>query len=337
MSNVISVLGAGSWGTTLAIHLSKKGNSVKLWEFLPDVAKQLDEVRENKDFLPGIAIPENILITSDLMSVVKNTDIVVFAVPSHVVREVAYNFNKTDYGTPIIVNVAKGIENDTLLRMSEVLEEELPGRLHDKICTLSGPSHAEEVSRNMPTTIVAASRFKDIAKQVQEVFMSEYLRVYTNTDIIGVELAGSLKNIIAIATGITDGLGYGDNAKGALLTRGLAEITRLGVKMGANPLTFAGLSGMGDLITTCMSQHSRNRYVGEKIGKGQTLKEVLANMKMVAEGVRTTKSAYQLAQNMKIEMPITEQMYDILFNDKNPQSATRELMLRDPKSEIEEF
>ena len=234
-----------------------------------EVAERLSTTRENKDFLPGVTIPPEIKISSDLAEVVKDAELVVFAVPSHVVREVARKFNKVDVETPTIVNVAKGIENDTLLRMTEVIKEEIPGRLHHKIASLSGPSHAEEVSRNMPTTIVAASLDEEVAKYVQKMFMTTYFRVYTNLDLVGVELAGSLKNIIAIATGIIDGLGYGDNAKGALLTRGLAEITRLGVKMGANPLTFSGLSGMGDLITTCMSKHSRNRYVGEKLGKGE--------------------------------------------------------------------
>jgi glycerol-3-phosphate dehydrogenase (NAD(P)+) len=239
-----------------------------------------------------------------------------------------------DLNDLIIVNLAKGIENDTLCRMSEVLKEELPSNLHDKIVTLSGPSHAEEVSRKIPTTVVVAGFQEGIAKKIQQTFMNPYFRVYTNSDIIGVELGGSLKNVIAIASGICDGMGLGDNSRGALITRGLAEITRLGEKLGAKRETFAGLSGLGDLVTTCISKYSRNRFVGEQIGKGKTLDQILKEMTMVAEGIKTTKSAYHLSIRYKVEMPITEQVYRVLFEDKQPQQAIAELMTRDPKSEI---
>ncbi|RMH73516.1 MAG: NAD(P)H-dependent glycerol-3-phosphate dehydrogenase [Gemmatimonadetes bacterium] len=330
-----TVLGAGSWGTTLALQLARNQHEVRLWEYRPEVAQVLAETRRNDPFLPGIPIPNSITISADLEALVADADLIAFVVPSSAVRSVAHQLNRCEMKSPIIVNAAKGIEIDSLLRMSEVLKEELPGRFHPRIATLSGPSHAEEVSRNIPTTIVAASENPEIAAEVQATFMSPTLRIYTNRDIVGVELAGSLKNVIAIATGICDGLGFGDNTKGALLTRGLAEISRLGVAMGANPLTFAGLSGMGDLITTCMSRHSRNRYVGEQIGKGRKLAEILDEMVMVAEGVKTTRSAHQLRQKMNIDMPITEKVYDVLFNNEDPKTAVASLMERDPKSEIE--
>ena len=233
-----------------------------------------------------------------------------------------------------MVNLAKGIENDTLCRMSEVLMRELPGSLHKNIITLSGPCHAEEVARKMPTSVVVAGLNEEAVKEAQKIFMNRFFRVYTSNDLIGVELGGSLKNVIAIASGIGDGLDLGDNAKGALLTRGLAEMVRLGEKLGASPLTFAGLSGMGDLITTCLSKYSRNRYVGEQIGKGKTLKEILEGMVMVAEGVKTTKSAFDLSVKHKVDMPITHQVNRILFENLDPQKALSELMSRDPKSEF---
>lgn len=333
----VAVLGAGSWGTTLAIHLVKNQHEVRLWEFQPDVAVELERTRENRLFLPGIAIPPSIKISSEMASLVVDAEVILFVVPSFAVRNTARQLNHYDleHEQIILINAAKGIENDTLLRMSEVLKEELPGRFHHRIATLSGPSHAEEVSNGLPTAIVAASEDMNTAETVQSLFMSSVLRVYTNQDIIGVELAGSLKNIIAIATGICDGLGFGDNTRGALLTRGLAEIARLGTAMGANPLTFAGLSGMGDLITTCTSRHSRNRYVGEQIGQGKTLDEVLSEMVMVAEGVKTTKSAHQLREKFAMDMPITEKMYSVLFENENPQQAVMGLMERNPKSEID--
>ena len=333
MSVRVSVLGAGSWGTAIAILLSLKYKDVILWEFRPDVAKELGEIRENKLMLPGAKIPKNVRITSDFGESVSNRDVLILAVPSHIMREVATGLSKVDFGKAVLVNVAKGIENDTLMRMSEVIHDSIPGLSESQVATLSGPSHAEEVSRQIPTAVVAASRNLKTAQDVQRIFMTPNFRVYASSDLIGVELGGSLKNIIAIGAGISDGVGYGDNTKAALMTRALVEITRLGTAMGAEPMTFAGLSGMGDLIVTCMSRHSRNRYLGEQIGKGKTLQEVLDEMVMVAEGVRTTKSAHDLVKKYKVEMPITEQMYKVLFEDKPPKEAVTELMGRGAKIE----
>lgn len=329
----IAVLGAGSWGTTLGLVLHENGQDVTLWEFDPEQVKAVRRDRENHKFLPGIPVPDGIEITGDLEGAASGRDVVVFATPSHVVREVARAVAAHVADDVLVVNVSKGIENGTLARMSEVLSEELRRPKAALIASLVGPSHAEEVSRRLPTTVVAAAVADDTAVRVRKLFMTDYLRVYTNTDLVGVELGVSLKNVIAIAAGICDGLGYGDNTKGALITRGLAEMTRLGVKLGGKPHTFAGLSGMGDLITTCISTHSRNRYVGEQIASGKTLDEVLASMVMVAEGVRTTKSAVALSRKHGIEMPITEQMQQVLFEDRDPKDAIAELMVREPKSE----
>jgi glycerol-3-phosphate dehydrogenase (NAD(P)+) len=331
----IAVIGAGSWGITLAIHLAQQGYRTKLWEFRADVAKRLVSERRSGAFLPGIVIPDAIVISSQLEEILsEETDMAVFVVPSHVLREVARKAGPHIRGEMVIVSAVKGIENDTFKRMSEVLEEEIPQNVNVPVSVLSGPSHAEEVSRHLPTTVVAASVDQRTAESVQHVFFSERFRVYTNQDVIGVELAGALKNIIAIAAGISDGLGFGDNAKGALLTRGLAEITRLGVAMGAVPSTFAGLSGVGDVITTCLSRYSRNRNVGEEIGKGKTLSQVLEGMVMVAEGIMTTKAAHQLARRYRVEMPITMEVHAVLFEDKDPARAVNDLMMRAAKAEM---
>ncbi len=330
----IAILGAGSWGIALSVLLNDNHHNLVLWEVDSNQAVKLEKEREDREKLPGIKIPNPVKITDNLKAVVLDQDLLALTLPSHVVREVARELSKIILNQPIILNLAKGIETQTLCRMSEVLREELPQRLHSNICTLSGPSHAEEVSRKIATSVVVAGFKEDTAQRAQQIFMNSYFRVYTNSDLIGVELGGSLKNIIAIAAGICDGLGLGDNTKGALLTRGLAEIMRLAEKLGAKSSTLAGLSGMGDLITTCISKYSRNRFVGEQIGKGKSLSEVLRNMVVVAEGVKTTESAYQLAQKHQVEMPITEQIYKILFENKNPQEALSDLMKRDPKSEI---
>jgi len=327
----ITVLGAGGWGTALAILLHDNGQRVHLWEFFPDRAEKLRSARRNETFLPGVTIPGGILITHRLEEALEDSAMAVFALPSHLIRELAAGAAPLLSSGTQVVNVAKGLERKSLKRMSEVLEEELPGET--PIVTLSGPSHAEEVSRGIPTAVVAASRSLPQGRRVQDVFMSPTFRVYTNDDLVGVELAGSLKNIIAIAVGICDGLGYGDNTKGALITRGLAEISRLGAALGARQETFAGLSGMGDLITTCASRHSRNRYVGEQIGKGRSLREILDSMEMVAEGVNTADSGRDLARRTGVEMPITEQVHGVLFEGKDPREAVNDLMTRDPKSE----
>ncbi len=330
----IAVLGAGSWGIALSMVLDYNGHQVRLWEFRPEAAERLDKTRDAKEFLPGIMLPASIQVMNDFQRASSDADIIVVAVPSHGVRSVGEKLNDIRFEQPpILVNVAKGIENETLMRMSEVLQQTTEWASPSNIVTLSGPSHAEEVSRRIPTAIVSASKNMAAAEKIQQVFMNEFLRVYTNPDIIGVELGGALKNIIAIAAGICDGAGFGDNTKAALQPRGLVEIVRLGVAMGADPITFAGLSGMGDLIVTCMSRHSRNRYVGEQIGKGRKLNDILKEMVMVAEGVKTTKSAYALSKKYRVEMPITEQVYQILFEDKDARVALKELMLRGPKEE----
>lgn len=329
----ISILGDGGWGTALAILLSKKGCEVRLWGAFPDYVAFLKEKRENVKFLPEVLIPEEISISSDLAGVIKDTALIVLAIPSHVMRQVVRRLKGFDLTNSIVLSVTKGIENETLMRMSEVIIEEIdPG----KLAVLSGPSHAEEVARGIPTTVVTSSNDDSIAKEIQKIFMTERFRVYTSPDMIGVELGGSLKNIIAIAAGLSDGLGFGSNTKAALLTRGMVEITRLGVKMGANPATFKGLSGIGDLITTCISPYGRNRRVGELIAKGKRLDEILEEMEMVAEGIRTTKSGRDLAQKYRVEMPITQEIYSVLYEGKDPRSAVSDLMMRAPKPELVE-
>lgn len=332
---LISILGAGSWGIALSTLLRQNNHSVILWEFDAEVCRRLNSERTLPEKLPGIKIPDEIIITNELPAAVRDSEIIVLAVPSHTVRQVAEN--SAGLLTPLtaaIVNVSKGIENNTLLRISEVLHQVLPRQFHTKIATLSGPSHAEEVARNIPTTVVVASPEPAVSELVQQAFSTRYFRIYYSSDLIGVELGGSLKNVIAIAAGILNGLGMGDNTMGALLTRGLAEMVRLGRKLGADPMTFAGLSGIGDLITTCISSHSRNRYVGEQLGRGRKLPEILENMSMVAEGVKTTAAAYALSQKHQVEMPITAAVNKILFQGMPPEKAIHELMTRAPKPEI---
>ena len=331
----IAVLGAGSWGTTLAVLLHEKGYPVKLWEFFPDLAETLRREGENRRFLPGIPIPSDILITSSMDEALDGVTDIFFVTPSHTIRAVAGMVRESGAfdRSAIVVNAAKGLEENTLCRMSEVLGQELP--LPDgRIVGLLGPSHAEEVSRKMPTSIVVAGPDQKVLERVQGICMTEYFRVYTNIDIVGVEVGVSLKNTIAIASGICDGLGFGDNTKAALITRGLAEIKRLARKMGSREETLSGLAGVGDLIATCMSRHSRNRHVGEQIGKGKKLDEVLGEMVMVAEGVKTTRAAVRLAESLSVELPIAEQVYKVLFFDKDPRRAIRDLMVRKAKREM---
>jgi len=329
----ISVLGAGGWGTTLAILLHYNGHAVTLWEYKKSYAKVLNKKRLNPDYLPGIKIPKEIIITPELHFSAENKNLIVLAVPSQFLRGVIKKISTSEIKNSILVNVAKGIEKDSLLTMSQMLLEVHPELTKDQLSILSGPSHAEEVARRIPTTVTAASENLDTAQFVQAAFMNSYFRVYRSTDILGVELGGAFKNVIAIGAGIIDGAGFGDNTKAAIMTRGVAEISRLGLAMGARPETFAGLSGMGDLIVTCMSRHSRNRFVGEQIGKGKKLKQVLKSMDMIAEGVETSRSASQLAKKHKVETPITNEVYKILFEDKDPVKATTDLMTRDMKSE----
>lgn len=330
----IAVLGAGGWGSTLAVLLYSNKHTVTLWEFDENYAAKLNQSRVNELYLPGLEIPKEITVTHDLDEAIHKKDMVVLAVPSQFLRNTVKNINPADLKDTILVSVAKGIENKTLLTMSQMLKEVMPSLNHSQLSVLSGPSHAEEVSKKIPTAVVAASKDLGTSRTVQKTFMTAYFRVYSSSDILGVELGGSLKNVIAIGAGIIDGAKFGDNTKAAIMTRGIAEISRLGTSIGARADTFAGLSGMGDLIVTCMSRHSRNRYVGEKIGAGMKLKEVLASMQMVAEGVETTKSASQLSSKCKVETPIIDEVYKILFQDKNPVEATNDLMTRDMKVEL---
>jgi glycerol-3-phosphate dehydrogenase (NAD(P)+) len=329
----ISILGAGGWGTTLSILLNSNGHDVTLWEFNTEYAKTLANYRENFYYLPKIKIPKEIEITNDLLKAASGKELIVIATPTQYIRDSFKQLADFDLKDTIIVNVSKGIEIGTLELVNEIIADVLKKVNVDKISCLSGPSHAEEVAKLVPTVVVCANPDKEIAELIQKAFSNDYFRVYTSTDVVGVELGGALKNVIAIAAGIADGAGFGDNTKAALMTRGINEIMNLGLKMGAKKETFFGLSGIGDLIVTCSSKHSRNRFVGEEIGKGKKLKEVLADMKMVAEGVSTAKSIHQLSKKLKIEMPICEQVYQILFNDKDPIAATSELMVRTLKEE----
>ncbi|MEC1719666.1 NAD(P)H-dependent glycerol-3-phosphate dehydrogenase [Schinkia azotoformans] len=332
-----TVIGAGSWGTALAIVLADNGHEVRLWGHREDQINEINSRHTNEKYLPDVELPTSIAGYFDLEAAIKDIDTVILAVPTKAIREVLGNLVSFLTGKVLICHVSKGIEPDTLKRISEMILEEVPGHLVEDVVVLSGPSHAEEVSRRQPTTVTASSTNIEAAEKIQDLFINQHFRVYTNPDIIGVEIGGALKNIIALGAGISDGLGFGDNAKAALITRGLAEISRLGMKMGANPLTFAGLAGIGDLIVTCTSVHSRNWRAGNLLGKGHNLDEVLNNMGMVVEGVRTTKAAYQLAKKENIEMPITNAIYDILFNNCPPKDAVEGLMGRGKTHEMEDF
>jgi glycerol-3-phosphate dehydrogenase (NAD(P)+) len=329
----ISVLGAGSWGTTLAILLYTNRHDVTLWTYNPEHARFMRETRTNPQFLPEIIIPQDLTISDDLHKSVEQAEIIVSAIPTQFIRSVFTRLQGTEIKERFIVNVAKGIEIETLMTTSEVISDSCRDVDPNRQAILSGPSHAEEVSMNIPTAVVAASPSLDTARLVQSVFLAPSFRVYASDDMRGVELGGAIKNVIAIAAGISDGIGFGDNTKAAILTRGIVEITRLGIAMGANQNSFSGLSGIGDLIVTCTSKHSRNRYVGEQIGKGRSLEDVLAGMVMVAEGVATTKSVYSLSQKYGIELPISTEVYRVLFEGKDPYAATEDLMTRDARIE----
>lgn len=331
----ISVLGAGGWGTTLAILLHYNGHDVTLWEYKKHYAKILDRTRENKLYLPGIKIPPELVITHSLSESCKNQHMIVIAVPTQFIRSVLSELRTTNFKDTTFVSVSKGIEIGTLMTVSQIIKDELKSISQSQIGVLSGPSHAEEVSKKIPTAVVASSKDEFTAKQIQSAFITSYFRVYSTTDILGVEYGGALKNVIAVGAGIIDGAGFGDNTKAAIMTRGIAEISRLGIALGTRAETFSGLSGMGDLIVTCMSKHSRNRYVGEQIGKGKKLKDVLKSMQMVAEGVQTCKSVHELSVKHKIPTPIANAVYSILFEERDPIKVTYELMTRDMKAEKE--
>lgn len=329
----VAVIGSGSWGTALAVQLRNAGNNVILWSFKEEEARAILSERENKEFLPGVKLSSEIVVTYKDEDVAW-ADMFVLATPSKFVRNMAKRFSPYIKKDQIVVNVAKGLEEGTLLRLSEVIKEEIP---QCRVASLSGPSHAEEVGKGMATAIVAASADYEAAKAVQDVFMTEMFRVYINTDIIGVELGGALKNLIALAAGICDGLGYGDNPKAALMTRGLAEIIRLGAAMGANPETFGGLTGIGDLIVTCTSMHSRNRRAGILLGQGKSLEETLNEVHMVVEGISNAKAAYELSQKYNVNMPITTEINNVLYKGKNVNEAVYDLMTRDKTDEMSNY
>lgn len=333
----VAVLGAGSWGTSLAIVLAENGHDTLLWTHRKEQAEEISNQHRNAKYLPETILPENLNATDDMEKAISHAEIVVMAVPTKGIRETCKKMLKTLDKKVLFIHVSKGIEPNTLLRISDIIKEEIPAEFIEEIVVLSGPSHAEEVVLHHPTTVAAACEDIVAAERVQDLFMNQYFRVYTNNDVIGVEIGGALKNVIALAAGAVDGLGFGDNAKAALITRGLAEISRLGVKMGANPLTFSGLAGMGDLIVTCTSVHSRNWRAGNMLGKGYTLDEILEQMGMVVEGVRTTKAAHQLAEKYDVSMPIAEALYSVLFEDKNPRQTVEELMLRVKKQELDAY
>ncbi len=334
MRKKITILGAGSWGIANANLLTENGAEITMWEFDPAELELIRSKREHPKKLPNIKIHDSIYLVGDLVDAVEGAEIVIFAVPVQKTGSVCRQLTAMSVCNPeLIINLSKGIEEGTLRRVSEIISDEWINIPSASVVTLSGPSHAEEVARHLPTSVVVAGE-KDKCKLVQEIYSNQVFRVYRSPDLVGVEIGGALKNVIAIAAGIVQGLAFGDNTMGALITRGLAEINRLVVEMNADPVTLAGLSGVGDLIATCMSKHSRNQYVGLHIGKGKTLDEVLAGMVMVAEGVTTCRSARELARKYDIEMPITEAVCEVLFENKSPRETVTELMTRPLKSEV---
>ena len=331
----IGVVGAGSWGTALANLLGCKGYALDLWVFEPEICRQIEKQRENKVFLPGVHLSTHIRPSSDLLEVAGGKDLLLVVVPSHVMRETTQRLAEVVGPETLVLSASKGIENQTHLTMSGVIRETLPRLDENHLAVLSGPSFAREVARKAPTVITAASRHRPTAEKVQQVFATPYFRVYTNEDVIGVELGGAVKNVIAIAAGVIDGLGLGLNTRAALITRGLVEIQRLGERLGADQRTLAGIAGVGDLILTCTGDLSRNHTVGKKIGEGLKLGEILSEMRMVAEGVKTAKSVYNLSRKVGAEMPICHEMYRILYEDASPQEAVYRLMTRDLKQELD--
>lgn len=330
----IGVVGAGSWGTALANLLGQKGFTVHLWAYETEVKDQITSLKENTYFLPGVILSPRIIPSNDLSEVVGGKDLLVYVVPSHFMRAVAQKMADFVSKETIIVSASKGIENKTHLTMSAVLKESFPHIAEEKFVVLSGPSFAREMAVKSPTAVTVACKDPEVAEFVQYIFVTPYFRVYTHDDLIGVELGGAVKNVVAIAAGIIDGLGLGLNTRAAMITRGLAEIQRLGLKMGAKPHTFAGLAGIGDLVLTCTGDLSRNHTVGKMIGEGKKLDEILSEMRMVAEGVKTAKSVYNLSINLGVEMPIAQQIYCILYEDLSPEKALHRLMNRDLKPEM---
>ncbi len=334
MGKNVAIIGAGSWGTALSILLAKNGNRVKMWSVFNEEVTMLNELHEHVQKLPGVKVPAGVSCTGDVEEALDGSDAVVMVVPSQTIRENAKLISSSIKKDQIVVCCSKGIEEGTGMILTDIIQEEIPQSI---AVALSGPSHAEEVARDIPTAVVAASERKEVAEYVQELFMSPNFRVYTNPDPRGVELGGALKNVIALCGGISDGLGFGDNTKAALMTRGITEISRLGIALGAQAQTFSGLAGLGDLIVTCTSMHSRNRRAGILIGQGKTMEEAIAEVKMVVEGVTTAKAAHELALKKNVSMPITNEAYKVLFEGKNAKQAVVDLMTRDKTHEIEEI
>ena len=332
----ISVIGSGGWGIALAILLHKNGHNLTIWSFDKKEAEELKTTRENKTKLPNILLPEDIKVTDDLKEAVNDKDILILAAPSKAIRSVSKSLKNIIKDNQIIVNVAKGLEEDTLETMTDIIEEELKGK-KPQVAVLSGPSHAEEVGKGIPTTCVVSAHNKELTLYLQNIFMNPSFRVYTSPDMLGIEIGGALKNVIALAAGIADGLNYGDNTKAALITRGIKEIASLGVAMGGEQSTFYGLTGLGDLIVTCASMHSRNRRAGILLGQGKTLDEAIKEVNMVVEGVYSDKSALMAAKKYNVEIPIIEQVNAVLFENKNAAEAVNELMIRDKKLEIQSW
>ncbi len=330
----IGIIGAGSWGIALAVLLHNNGHKITVWSILQDEIDMLNAEHEHKDKLPGVKLPEDMVFTTDMKSAIEGKNIFVLAVPSPFIRSTANSMKEYVSDGQIIVNVAKGIEEKTLMTLSQVIEDEIP---QADVAVLSGPSHAEEVGRGIPTTIVVGATTQKTAEYIQNTFMSDVFRVYTSPDVLGIELGAALKNVVALAAGIADGLGYGDNTKAALITRGITEIARLGMALGGKFETFCGLSGIGDLIVTCASMHSRNRRAGILIGQGKTMEEAMAEVKMVVEGVYSAKAAVGLAKKYDVELPIIEQVNEVLFNNKPAAEAVRDLMIRDKKIENQDL
>lgn len=332
-----AILGSGSWGTALAVVLADNGHHVKMWGRRDDQVEEINRYHTNERYLPGVHLPESVSATSSMTEAVSDAEMIVLVVPTKAMRTVLRELNKTLTDPVTLVHASKGIETDTLKRISEIIADEMDEEHRKNIAVLSGPSHAEEVALRQPTTVTVASTDSHSAEWIRDLFMNRRFRVYTNPDMIGVELGGSLKNIIALGAGLSDGIGYGDNAKAALMTRGLAEISRLGTKMGANPMTFSGLAGMGDLIVTCTSTHSRNWRAGNMLGKGKSLDEVLDSMGMVVEGVKTTEAACRLAEREGVEMPIAHRLYKVLFENQKPRQAVESLMGRTRTDEVDKL
>jgi len=332
----ISVIGSGGWGIALTILLHKNGHDLTIWSFDKKEAEELKKTRQNKTKLPNILLPEDVKVTNDLREAVDDKDILILAVPSKAIRSVSKSLKNIIKDNQIVVNVAKGLEEDTLETMTDIIEEELKDK-NPKVAVLSGPSHAEEVGRGIPTTCVVSAHNKELTLYLQNIFMNPSFRVYTSPDMLGVEIGGALKNVIALAAGIADGLNYGDNTKAALITRGIKEISALGVAMGGEQSTFYGLTGLGDLIVTCASMHSRNRRAGILLGQGKTLDEAIKEVNMVVEGVYSAKSALMAAKKYNVEIPIIEQVNAVLFENKNAAEAVNELMIRDKKLEIQSW